>query len=391
LIIYAPKINFQNHPFHLVSPSPWPIYTSIALFNLTTSAVLFMHGFQNYENLVFLGLFNLVYSMSLWFRDVISEGIKSLKRIFKYLFLKIASAISIEIIQEIKNDCKDKFKLKDDQFGFYLAGLFEGAGHLSLPFIGQTTLNRVLNPRIVFISHINNLDLYVYIQNMLGGKGRFQKVNNNVIRYVIGDIEGIKLFIHTIHGKLRTPKNESFNKLIQFINQKYNLLIPFSSLDKSELLKNSWFVGFTEADGYFGVKIIEVKSKPDTRKRSVSNSISLKFRLDQRYLDSPSLISMLEIMEILSIFLNCKLTTYETKTGKFLSLSVSAIEKIGFIIDYFNRYSLQGTKKLDFKDWEIIYNMMINKEHLTNVGREKIKLIQSNMNSNRKINIKYIV
>jgi hypothetical protein len=155
------------------------------------------------------------------------------------MYLNIAYAISKEIIEQIKNDCKNKFNLKNDQFGFYLAGLFEGDGQLFLPFIGQTKLDRVLNPRIVFTSHINNIELYVYIQNMLGGKGRFQKINNNVIRYIIGDIEGINLFIQIIHGKLRTPKNESFNKLIKFINQKYNLSIPFSLIDKSELLENS--------------------------------------------------------------------------------------------------------------------------------------------------------
>jgi hypothetical protein len=177
--------------------------------------------------------------MGLWFRDVISEGRINLKKDLEYIYLNTASVIKKETIEQIVNNCKNKYKLKDDQFGYYLAGLFEGDGHLSLPFIGQTILNRVLNPRIVFTSHINNIELYTYIQYMLGGKGRFQKINDNVIRYIIGDIEGIKLFINTIHGKLRTPKNESFNKLIKFINQKYNLTIPFNLLDNSELSNNS--------------------------------------------------------------------------------------------------------------------------------------------------------
>lgn len=76
-MIYKTKANFQNHPFHLVSPSPWPLYTSVSLFILTTSAVLFMHGFHLYEYLVFIGVINTIYSMSLWFRDIISEGKKN--------------------------------------------------------------------------------------------------------------------------------------------------------------------------------------------------------------------------------------------------------------------------------------------------------------------------
>lgn len=71
---YLPKSNFQNHPFHLVSPSPWPLYTSISLFLLTSSAALFMHGFEFFGYIVIINLINVAYSMGLWFRDVISEG-----------------------------------------------------------------------------------------------------------------------------------------------------------------------------------------------------------------------------------------------------------------------------------------------------------------------------
>lgn len=73
-MIYKYNSNFQNHPFHLVSPSPWPLFTSVSLFILTTGAVLFMHGFQGSIYLLPIAVFNLIYVMSLWFRDVISEG-----------------------------------------------------------------------------------------------------------------------------------------------------------------------------------------------------------------------------------------------------------------------------------------------------------------------------
>lgn len=73
-MLYMPKENFQHHPFHLVSPSPWPLYTSISLFILTTSTVLFMHGFEYFDKFVFISVLNVIYSMGLWFRDIISEG-----------------------------------------------------------------------------------------------------------------------------------------------------------------------------------------------------------------------------------------------------------------------------------------------------------------------------
>jgi cytochrome c oxidase subunit 3 len=68
------KILIQNHPYHLVEPSPWPLLTSLSLFILTTSGVLTMHGFEYMGNILFIALINLIWSMTLWFRDIISEG-----------------------------------------------------------------------------------------------------------------------------------------------------------------------------------------------------------------------------------------------------------------------------------------------------------------------------
>ena len=65
---------FQGHPFHLVSPSPWPIFTSISLLNLTTSGVLTMHGFENAHYFLSAAFIAVISSMAFWWRDVISEG-----------------------------------------------------------------------------------------------------------------------------------------------------------------------------------------------------------------------------------------------------------------------------------------------------------------------------
>jgi hypothetical protein len=173
----------------------------------------------------------------------------SFKVVLSNYTLNIAKAISKEEIELVLASYTKEingFNFSKDQLGYYLAGLLEGDGSISLPAIGNTTLNRVLNLRIVFTSHINNIGLYADLQSELGGIGRFQLSNKNTIRYIIGDIEGIKLVINLIHGKLRTPKNKTFNKLIDFINIKYSLNIQESILDTSDLAENSWFTGFTD-------------------------------------------------------------------------------------------------------------------------------------------------
>ena len=59
------RSNFQAHPFHLVSPSPWPLYTCIALLTLTTSGVLTMHGFQDAQFFLMGAFIAVISSMSL--------------------------------------------------------------------------------------------------------------------------------------------------------------------------------------------------------------------------------------------------------------------------------------------------------------------------------------
>lgn len=124
--------------------------------------------------------------------------------------------------------------------------------------------------------------MYLDIHNQLGQIGRFL-VTGNVLRYIIGDIEGMKLIINLIHGKLRTPKNIRFNQLIEYLNNKYNLNIKESLLDRSDLNSNSWFTGFIEADGSFGIKTTKRKitknlASSTLPREIILNNISLVFR-----------------------------------------------------------------------------------------------------------------
>lgn len=196
------RSNFQAHPFHLVSPSPWPLYSSISLLTLTTSAVSAFHGFSNAGYVLGIALVTLIYTMSLWFRDIISEGRVWLKRTILSIYnLNIAKAIPSKEVEKAldnyrANNKHYKLYANNNNLGYYIAGLLEGDGHISLPALGTTTLNRVLNPRIVFTSHISNLGLYALIQSKLGNIGRFQMIGNNTIRYNIGDKNGIILFYY---------------------------------------------------------------------------------------------------------------------------------------------------------------------------------------------------
>lgn len=64
----------QLHPFHLVGPSPWPIFTSFSLLNVALTLGLTSHGYITNNYLLFLTFFTVLYSMTLWFKDIIAES-----------------------------------------------------------------------------------------------------------------------------------------------------------------------------------------------------------------------------------------------------------------------------------------------------------------------------
>lgn len=66
--------SFQAFPFHLVTPSPWPILVSFSLLTLTIGAVMSMHGYANGGTVLSLGFILTLSGMILWFRDIITEG-----------------------------------------------------------------------------------------------------------------------------------------------------------------------------------------------------------------------------------------------------------------------------------------------------------------------------
>lgn len=66
--------NLNTHRFHIVTPSPWPLYSSVAVFVLLVSTVSYMHRFIGGGNGMLLGTLLLIISMFVWWRDVIREG-----------------------------------------------------------------------------------------------------------------------------------------------------------------------------------------------------------------------------------------------------------------------------------------------------------------------------
>nr|YP_010736902.1 cytochrome c oxidase subunit III [Pediopsoides anchorides]WEP24776.1 cytochrome c oxidase subunit III [Pediopsoides anchorides] len=62
----------NNHPFHLVDKSPWPIIASMGMLTLTSGSIMVLHKFS--PMLMILGLTIILMTMYQWWRDITRES-----------------------------------------------------------------------------------------------------------------------------------------------------------------------------------------------------------------------------------------------------------------------------------------------------------------------------
>ena len=62
------------HSYHIVNPSPWPLYTSFSALFRVFGAVLWRHGFTRGLTVFLFGIFSILVNVTFWWRDVIREA-----------------------------------------------------------------------------------------------------------------------------------------------------------------------------------------------------------------------------------------------------------------------------------------------------------------------------
>lgn len=74
MVVNNSSIGLPSHPYHIVDQSPWPIALSCVLLSLTISAVLSFHGYVMGDLFILCSFILLIWGMSLWFKDIITEA-----------------------------------------------------------------------------------------------------------------------------------------------------------------------------------------------------------------------------------------------------------------------------------------------------------------------------
>lgn len=287
----------------------------------------------------------------------------------------------------------NNYSNKPESIGSYLAGLFEGDGHIVLSkSIREDSKVKNTSPSIAITFVNKDLPLINKLLEKFGGRLRFKNKENAIV-WIIGSHKELVNMINLLNGYLRTPKIIKFNELIVWLNKKYYYNIPIHSPDTSDLNVNSWLAGFIDADGGFKVRFTEKLICEKTSKVLRKGRIEVRFALEQRknlngdFIDVDNNIYsyeaiMLLIYSFFSLSTNLRLSTHNIDKTYFI-VEVTSLTKLNILIQYLKTYPLLTAKRNDYDDWVKVYNLILDNKHLTESGKLLIKQIKSNMNRKR--------
>ena len=281
-----------------------------------------------------------------------------------------------DLLDKIFNNKKYYSNNINNNLSSYLAGLFEGDGHI---WIQNLNDKKKQNPRFCITFNLKNEPLAKKLLDLIGSGFIRYKIKDNAGVLVISPVIGLKKVVSLINGELRTPKIHQLYKLIDWLNKNHNANIVKLPLNKDNLENNSWLSGFIDSDGSFSVQHTKVENNAKKRK------ISCRLRIEQRLLDPISGDSYVYVLTDIAKFLNCNLLTRKQKStgNEYYTLTASSKISLNIIINYLDKYPLFTSKYLDYLDWKKVVLLILDNIHYTEDGLIKTDSVRDSMNRKR--------
>jgi len=255
----------------------------------------------------------------------------------------------------INKEYKNKNEGINKNFNSYLAGLFEGDGHI---WIQNSNMKKKHNPRFCITFGLKNEPLAKILLKIIGYGHIRYKPKDNACVLIVSPVKGLKKIIKLINGELRTPKIHQLHKLIDWINTNHSFNIKKLSLNTGLLSNNSWLAGFIDADGSFSIRT----SHLDDNAKKIQ--IACRLRIEQRMVDPITNQNYLEVLTKIANFLHCKLLIRkQIATGNnYYHLTASSSNSLQIVLNYFKFYPLYSSKYLDYSDWAEAANLILEKK-----------------------------
>lgn len=285
------------------------------------------------------------------------------------------------------------------KIGSYLAGLWEGDGHITLPVYDSN--GRLTNtPCLAITAGEIQLPLFNKFKKEFGGWIRFKKKENAIVWTFTAQAE-LRSIVNLLNGSLRSPKLYQFNLLIDYLNNisspNVNALVKHS-VDSSSFSDNYWLAGFIDADGGFKIRYT-VKDLGDAPRglvlarnsRGVKQRISLSFKIEQCMFHKTTNVPFEPLMQQLASFFTINLTTvyHNNKVNKdgvaYWCLELASIKRMHIVVDYLSKYPLLTSKRNDFNSFKTALDLILSNQHLTLDGSKAILELKNNMNRKRTV------
>nr|YP_010835628.1 hypothetical protein NQY40_pgp015 [Ulva meridionalis]WFS80096.1 hypothetical protein [Ulva meridionalis] len=243
-------------------------------------------------------------------------------------------------------------------------------------------------PRLCFsITQKNSKVLFKIKKNL--GFGKIKKFYQNgeyYYKFSVYKLENIERLIYIFNGNIVLTKvyTRFYNWVIQYnILCNHSLIIKTINFKKIKVcfnLNSAWFAGFIEGDGGFYASLTKNSKYKLNYRLRMKFYITQKYELEllenviqlihKKYLESKYYKSNLNNSKYLEIE-DVKPSKYITHLKSFTyRLEISTEKYILIILQYLNKYPLQGEKNIVFLRWKRIF---LNKNTLKNAALKSNK------------------
>lgn len=267
--------------------------------------------------------------------------------------------------------------------GSYLAGLWEGDGHILVPtYNGNGIITNT--PCVAITGGQKQLPLIKEFQKKFGGWIRYKNKENAVVWTITAQRDLLNL-VTLLNGNIRTPKLYKFNLLIDYLNKKFpDAQLNKHSVDCSSFLENYWLAGFIDADGGFKIRYT-VGGKNSQNGRKVKQRIGLSFKIEQLKFHKTTGVPFEDFMESLAKFFTVNLTTSLHNGKEYWCVEINSFQRMHIIVDYLSVYPLLTSKRNDCDSFKKAFKLVLDGQHLTPSGKQTILELKNGMNNKRTV------
>jgi len=260
----------------------------------------------------------------------------------------------------------------------YLAGLFEGKGHIWMP---KENVKHRKNPKFCITFKLKNEPLAKKLLELIGHGYIKYKIKQNVCILIVSKVKGLKILIKKLNGEIRTPKYVQFYNLIDWMNKNHQFDFPKLPLKNTTLRNNNWLAGFIDTGGSFYIQHSKIKDKYNETK----GKISCRLRIEHILEDPIYKKSYENIFLEISKFLNCNLKIRKqlSTNDEYFHITASSRISLTIAIRYFERHSLYSSKYLEYKCWKQAVDLILENKHHTEKGMYEIYFLKKKMNLKR--------